>query len=237
MSFQQVGKRYRARSALSDITFCVAAGESVAIAGVNGAGKTTLLRCLLDFARADAGSIRVFGVDSRLPQARRHLAFLPERFLPPAHLSGHEVLQWLAGLHGQRWCRDRSAAVFENFALPADALDRTIRQYSKGMTQKLGLAAALSSSKRLLVLDEPMSGLDPQARQFVTRSLLTAREAGAGLLITSHNLTDVARLCSRLALVHDGELRFLGRPEELIEQHRAPDLEAAFLARIATPLH
>jgi ABC-2 type transport system ATP-binding protein len=233
VAFARVVKRYRSQRALSDITFSIEAGESVAIAGVNGAGKTTLLRCLLDFARPDAGSIRIFGVDSHRPEARRRLAFLPERFMPPAHLSGHEVLQWLAGLRGARWGREQSRIVFERFALPEAALDRAVRGYSKGMTQKLGLAAALSSGKPLLVLDEPMSGLDPQARQFVLNSLLAARAAGAGLLLTSHNLSDITRLCDRLAIVHDGELRFMGPPDELMKQHAGADLEAAFLAKIA----
>ena len=95
MRFDAVGKRYGGRVALAGISFTLAEGESVAITGVNGAGKTTLLRCLLDFAYPDSGVISIFGVRSRDPRARSRLAFVPERFQPPAQLTGHEVLQWL----------------------------------------------------------------------------------------------------------------------------------------------
>ena len=230
--FDGVGKFYRRHRALADISFSVAEGESIAITGVNGAGKTTLLRCLLDFARPDEGAISIFGVSSRLPQARRSLAFVPERFQPPAHLTGHEVLQWLSGLQGRRWTRERSAQTFARFAIDIGALDRPVRLFSKGMAQKLALAAALSADKPLLVLDEPMSGLDPLARDAVAAMLQQARRRGATLLFSSHSLADVARLCDRLVIVHDGSLRFVGTPASLIEEQCAADLDQAFLSRI-----
>ncbi len=232
VSFRHVSKSYRRHNALSDIDFSIRAGEAVAIVGVNGAGKTTLLRCLLDFARPDHGTIEIFGVDSRTPAARRPLAFVPERFQPPAHLTGHEVLQWLAGLQGRDWTRQASEQAFERYSITRDALHRPVRLFSKGMTQKLALAAALMAGKRLLVLDEPMSGLDPQAREFVIRMLEQARDDGTGLLFSSHSLNDVSRLCDRLVMIHGGELRFVGTPAELVADQQATDLDQAFLRRI-----
>jgi ABC-type multidrug transport system ATPase subunit len=162
VSIAGISKRYRLKRrnvvALDDVTLSIAPGECVAIAGVNGAGKTTLLRCLLDFAQPDAGEIRVFGIDSRRTEARRAIAFLPERFLPSPYLTGAETLAMMAGLQDQRWPRDRIDRALGELEFPAEALERRMREYSKGMTQKLGLASAILQDKPLMVLDEPMSG-------------------------------------------------------------------------------
>ena len=121
---------------------------------------------------------------------------------------------------------------FARFGIDADALNRPVRLFSKGMAQKLALAAALSADKPLLVLDEPMSGLDPLARDAVASMLQQAHRRGATLLFSSHSLVDVARLCDRLVIVHDGTLRFVGTPAALIEEQQASDLDQAFLSRI-----
>jgi ABC-2 type transport system ATP-binding protein len=227
-----VGKQYGRRDALAAVTIEVAAGESVAIVGVNGAGKTTLLRCLLDFVRPDTGRIELFGVDSREPRARETLSFLPERFAPPAYLTGHEIMQWLAGLRGEAWSLDDSREAFERFAVPIEAIDRPMRAYSKGMMQKLGLASALAGGRPLLVLDEPMSGLDPLARRALADTLQQARRQGTGLLFTSHALADVQRLCDRMVLIHEGRVRFVGAPHELVAQTGTADLDEAFVAAV-----
>ncbi len=217
---------------LDGVRFELRPGETMAIAGVNGAGKTTLIRCLLDFARADSGSLSIFGCDSHLPQARQRLAYLPERFLPPAHLSGHETLKWLAGLHGQAWTIAQSESVVEDFGLPRDAMRKRVRQFSKGMTQKLGLAALLHAGRDLIVLDEPMSGLDPVARRSIGRMLAHARERGCSVLFTSHAMADIDRLADRVLVLHDGRQRFLGTPDDLRAATGEPDLEAAFIGCI-----
>lgn len=233
LQFRGVSKRFgRGRVALNSVSLTVDAGECVAIAGVNGAGKTTLLRCMLDFARADEGTIAIHGVDSRRPEARRALAWLPERFLPSPHLTGRETLAMLAGLQDQHWSDARIDAALGELEFPREALDRRTRLYSKGMMQKLGLAAAVLQDKPLLVLDEPMSGLDPLARRFLADVLGRQRAAGRTLLFTSHAPTDIARLADRLALLHAGRLLFCGPPAQLCAQHRTDDLESAFVACI-----
>ncbi len=227
--FDAIGKRYRAHQALRGVSFEVGAGQSVAIAGVNGAGKTTLLRCLLGFAAPDQGEVRIFGVRSDQAQARARLAWLPERFNPPAHLSGAETLQMLAGLGAVNYSRARALQVLERLEFPTDAIDRPIRSYSKGMNQKMGLAAVLMSDKPLWVLDEPMSGLDPLARRCVLNALQQARQSGVTLLFTSHAMADIERLCDRVVVIHQGSLRFTGKPEELCQRHQVCKLEDAFL--------
>ncbi|MFZ4760119.1 MAG: ABC transporter ATP-binding protein [Burkholderiaceae bacterium] len=233
LNARAVTKRYgRARPALDRVDLRIEPGECVAIAGVNGAGKTTLLRCLLDFARPDAGSISVFGLDSRDTRARRALAFLPERFLPSPHLTGRETLAMLAALQDQHWSAARIDAALADLEFPREALDTRMRRYSKGMTQKLGLAAAVLQDKPLLVLDEPMSGLDPLARRFLAGVLARLKASGRTLLFTSHAPADIARLADRVALLHAGRLLFAGTPAELCATQHTDDLESAFVARI-----
>jgi ABC-2 type transport system ATP-binding protein len=113
------------------------------------------------------------------------------------------------------------------------ALKRTVRQYSKGMTQKLGLAACLLSRKRLYILDEPMSGLDPKARALLKEQLRQLQRSGSTLFLTSHALADVDELCDAMAILHDGRIRFAGTPAECRGRYDAATLEQAFLACIA----
>ncbi len=230
--FAGIRKRYRDRQVLDGVDFVVPQGSSVGIAGVNGAGKTSLLRCLLDFGRADTGEITLFGHDSRDPAARARVRFLPERFVPPPFMTGHEVLQWLDGLHGGHWTREQTRQAFARFDIPGEAIDRPVRHYSKGMCQKLGLASALLSDARLLVLDEPMSGLDPLARRAVAALLSMARSDGRTLLFTSHAPGDLERLCDRIVVLDRGRVAFDDTPAQLRTRYRAGEIEDAFVACI-----
>lgn len=229
-------RRYGARTALADVGFTITAGSAVALIGVNGAGKTTLLRGLLDLGRLDAGTVQIFGRPHLQPAARAALAYLPERLEPPAFARGDEWLRHLLALHG-RAC-DPAAAAAEAAALELDpaALHAPLRTYSKGMAQKLGLIACILTGAPLLVLDEPLSGLDPHARALFRRRLLALKAAGTTLFFSTHDLADAAQICDRLLLLHAGRLVFDGGPAALCEAHGADTLEAAFLACIAAAL-
>jgi ABC-2 type transport system ATP-binding protein len=229
-----VSRNLRGQQVLDRISFSLGPGQALAVVGVNGAGKTSLLRCLLDFGRPDSGTIRLFGRDSRDPAARRHLGYLPERFQAPSHLTGHETLAWFAGLLGTRWMRARSDVLAQRFQLPDGALDRRVSAYSKGMMQKLALAALIASDRPLLVLDEPMSGLDPLARRNLQQLLAQVRGESRTLVMTSHSLADVEALADRLLLLHRGRALFFGPPAALVESTGAPDLEAAFVACVVS---
>jgi ABC-2 type transport system ATP-binding protein len=208
-------------------------GEFFGLVGVNGAGKTTLIKCLLDFCDADGGGIEIFGVPHTTTSARARVAFLPERFNPPFYLTGRDFLHYMLGLHRTRYDEAEVERVFSALDLDPSALDRPARAYSKGMTQKLGLAACLLSGKDLYVLDEPTGGLDPKACALLKRELIAMRRAGRTLFFTSHTLADVADLCDRLAVIHGGRLRFAGSPGELTGRTGTANLEQAFLACIA----
>ena len=230
--FSGLKKSYAGVAVLRGLDMAVPANQTFGLVGMNGAGKTTLIKCLLDFCEFDAGEVRIFGLTGRETRSRARLAFLPERFVPPYYLTGRDFLRYMAKLYG----RDYQAAEAERSAAGLDldpaALDKPVRAFSKGMTQKLGLAACLLSGRELLVLDEPTSGLDPKARALLKRRLQEARGAGRSVFFTSHALADVEEICDRMAVLHEGEVRFEGAPGALREKFGGATLEDAYLACI-----
>jgi ABC-type multidrug transport system ATPase subunit len=224
-----LAKRYGRLEALKQVDLDIKAGEAFGLVGANGAGKTTLIKCLLDLCDYDAGSVEIFGVASRAPESRRRLAYVPERFFPPHYLRCREFLELLLELSGMRYDASRAAALLAELELDAAALERPVRALSKGMTQKLGLAASFLLERDLYVLDEPMSGLDPAARVAVKSVLRRLAAEGRTLFFTSHVLADVEELCSSIAVLDNGSLRFRGAPAALCERYAETRLEQAFM--------
>jgi ABC-2 type transport system ATP-binding protein len=224
-----LAKRYGRVLALDRVDLEIARGEAFGLVGANGAGKTTLIRCLLDLAAADAGSVELFGVAARAPASRRRLSYLPERFVPPHYLRGAEYLRAMLELMGERYRPHAAAALCEELELEGAALERPVRALSKGMTQKLGLAACFLADRELYVLDEPMSGLDPVARVAVKSVLRRLADERRTLLFTSHVLADVEELCSSIAVLHRARLRFQGAPRALCARYGEAGLEGAFM--------
>jgi ABC-2 type transport system ATP-binding protein len=222
-------KRFAARRALDGVSLEVAAGVAAGLIGANGAGKTTFIKCALDLCAPDAGSVEVFGCDARQSVARARLAYLPERFVPPYYLLGREFVAMTLALTGARYEPARAASLAAELELDPQALERPVRHLSKGMTQKLGLAACFLLERDLYVLDEPMSGLDPAGRLAVKSVLLRLHASGRALFFTSHVLSDVEELCSTIAVMDQGRLRFCGTPGELRLRYGADNLERAFL--------
>lgn len=224
-------KGYRNHTVLAGIALEIKAGEYFGIVGMNGAGKTTLIKSLLDFCQIDSGTIRIFGTAHNRTAARNHLAFLPERFNPPYYLTGREFLDYTGTLYGQRYERTEIEAAFRHLDLDLTALSQPVRDYSKGMAQKLGLTACLLSRRALLVLDEPMSGLDPKARALF-KAYLQQRRTRISLFFSTHLLNDVESLCDRLAILHEAKICFIGSPRQCCERYQAETLEKAYLAAI-----
>ena len=231
--FSGVYKRFARQPVLSDLSLNVRAGEIFGLVGTNGAGKTTCIKCLLDFCDVDAGRIEIFGQPAGAPHSRRPLGYLPERFLPPYYLRGREFLKFMATMHGVEPDAGRVREVFAALDLAPDILVKPVRACSKGMAQKLGLAACLLAAKPLLVLDEPMSGLDPKARRLAGCCLAGLRAAGATVFFSTHLLADAEELCDRMGVLHDGAMRFIGSPARLRERFSAATLEQAWLACIS----
>lgn len=231
--FERVFKQFGRLPVLDGLSMDIEPGEFFGLVGVNGAGKTTCIKALLDFIDIDSGSIQIFGVRHDQTRARERLAFLPERFLPPYYLRGRDFLNFYARLRGTQFSADRVHAMCEALDLDPGALSRSVRIYSKGMSQKLGLIATLLSGNDFLVLDEPMSGLDPKARLLVKTQMQAMKEAGRTVFFSTHMLSDVDELCDRMGILHGGQLRFVGTPSECRERFGTSSLEQAYLSCIS----
>jgi len=226
---ERLAKRYGACPALAGVDLLVPAGQTIALVGANGAGKTTLIKCILDLVLPDTGRIELFGVANRSPASRARVAYLPERFSPPHYLKGREFIEMTLTLGGKRYERSSAERQLDALGLEPAMLDRPVRELSKGMTQKLGLAANLLSERDLYILDEPMSGLDPASRIAVKSTLERLHREARAVFFTSHVLADVSELASALIVLDRGAVRFDGVPAALCRRYDEPNLERAYL--------
>ncbi len=212
-----VSKRYGIRRALDGVDLRVAPGSALGLLGPNGAGKTTALRLLLGFAKPSAGSVRLQGLAPTDPASRRGVAYLPERLRMPGRMRVRAFLRLqatLAGLEGAERERD-IAAVLETTGLAERVADR-IGGLSKGLAQRLGFAQALLGRPQLLILDEPTSGLDPIGIREARGWIAEARRNGCTVLVSSHVLSEVERVCDHAAILHEGRVAAQGAIDELV---------------------
>jgi len=223
-----VGKRYGRRAALAEVDLAVPAGAAIGLLGPNGAGKTTALRLLLGFGRPSAGHVRVQGLDPNDPHSREGLGYLPERMALPARMSVAAVLALHAGLAGLAGSAARRAveAVLVQTGI-ADRCGERVGGLSKGLLQRLGFAQALLGEPRILLLDEPTSGLDPIGIREARGWIAAARERGCTVLVSSHGLSEVERVCDRVAILHEGRVATSGALDEVVEAGES--LEDAFV--------
>ena len=233
VNFSEVVKSYSRRAVLSGINLQVRQGEYTGLVGVNGAGKTTIIKSLLDFIAVDSGSITIFERDATRTEARSNVAYLPEKFNPPYYLTGRDFLDYMARLYRVAYDQGRIETMLDVLDLEKSVLTRPVRQLSKGMSQKLGLAACLLSGKELLVLDEPMSGLDPRSRAYLKQYLLELKGQNKTLFFSTHLLNDIEVLCDRVAILHEGRIRYTGTPIECCEYYNTDDFEQAYLKCIS----
>ncbi len=203
--------------AVRGVSFEVRPGEIFGVLGPNGAGKTTTIKMLLGLIFPTKGSISIFGEARPTPQVMGRLGYLPENPYVYQYLKPHEFLDLCARLcgipAGER--KKKADAILERVGL-THAIDRPIGRFSKGMTQRIGLAQALLHDPEVLVLDEPMSGLDPIGRKQVRDLIVEERKRGKTILFTSHILSDVELLCDRVAIFHRGKVTAYGALSELL---------------------
>lgn len=204
-----VGFWGRRRQLLDSVSFTVAAQHTVGFVGVNGAGKSTTLKHLIGGSRPTRGTVRVFGADPRAPTVRKRFGYMPEQpWLPPT-LTPREMMRLHATLSGMSPSSPRIDALLDAVGLAERATER-VGTFSKGMQTRLTLALALLPEPELLILDEPMSGLDPVGRQLVRRILREQAQQGRTILFSSHVLSDVEALCSDVIVINAGKIVYSG---------------------------
>jgi len=216
--FRHWGKRLRA---LDAVDLEVRSGEVFGLLGANGAGKTTLMKILLGLTKPTEGEARVRGRDPRAASSRTRIGYLPEGHRFPGYLTGAAALRLfgrLAGLPEPTLDR-RTPELLQLVGLADRARDR-VGRYSKGMTQRLGLACALLDEPNVLLLDEPTDGVDPVGRRQIRDILLATRTAGTTIFINSHLLSEVERTCDRVAILHRGRVIREGTVEGLTRPTR-----------------
>jgi ABC-2 type transport system ATP-binding protein len=219
---------------LKTLNLEVEAEQYYAIAGVNGAGKSTLIKLVLDLIRpAAGGTIRIFGVDNQDRQCREQLAYLPEKFDVKKNISGRQYLDFIAAVYRQNPGRDKMAQLAERLDFPPQRLDSRVGAYSKGMVQKLGLLSCFMLERRLIILDEPLSGLDPSARYHFKELMRAEKSAGRTILYSTHLLADAEDLCDRFGILHDGEMKYQGTPADCMQRYQSDSLEQAYMKCIS----
>ncbi len=216
ISVEGLTKRYGKLTAVSNLSLQVNAGEILGFLGLNGAGKTTTIRILLDLLRPSTGRVLIFGHDCQGDglEARSEVGYLPGEMGLYPDLTGRELLDFLGGLNRKRINLEYRRELQERLKLPDSDLRRKLREYSTGMKRKLGLIQAFQAEPRLLILDEPTEGLDPLIQESFYELLLDCRQRGRTVFMSSHVLSEVERVCDRIALLRKGKLVLLRSVEE-----------------------
>ncbi len=204
--------------AIRDVSFEVQSGEIFGLLGPNGAGKTTTIKVLLGLIRPSAGEAELLGRKIGDLEAKRRLGYLPESPYFYDYLTGRELLVFMAKLHGQsrQEARRRAGELIEQVGL-AHAADMALRRYSKGMLQRVGIGQALINDPELVILDEPLTGLDPLGRKDLRTLITDLRERGKTVVLSSHILSDVELLADRVAILVKGRTVDCGPLHELLD--------------------
>jgi len=228
VEFRSREMRQATKVALNGLDLEVRAGEVFGFLGPNGAGKTTTMNVLLGFVPPTSGEASLFGIDVRQPIARQRIGYLPELTYYYKFLTAEELLRFYAKIFGlARGEADKRIDRLLKLVELEHARKRSIKSYSKGMQQRVGLAQALINDPDLLILDEPTSGLDPLGRMKVREIIQRLKDEGKTVFFSSHELGEVETICDRVAIIHQGELKAIGGVHEIIGRHTS--LEKAFL--------
>ncbi len=237
LNINGVSKSFGKKKVLNDVSLEVKSGEIFGLIGLNGAGKTTMIKIILGLLRQDIGDVSIYGGDVEKPATRKNLSFLPEKFQPSAFLKGREFLSLTLSYYGKKYNHKIAQEMSKKLDLDPDALNVKITKYSKGMGQKLGLLSAFLTEAPLLMLDEPMSGLDPSARIHLKDALLDyVNNSQDGedrtIFFSSHILSDIDEICNKIAVLHNNEIVFTGTPLDFKKKYNIGSLERAFLKSI-----
>ncbi|MDD5333179.1 MAG: ABC transporter ATP-binding protein [Rhodoferax sp.] len=235
IDFHALSKTYGQFDAVKNLSLTVQKGEVFGFLGPNGAGKTTTIRMMMGILVPSSGTVTIDGIDCHVDRAQVQLrvGYLPDNPIFYDYLRGREILQFVAEMHG--WSRRdaiaRADRMLEEFGLTEEAQEYAVN-YSMGMKKKLGLACAMIHEPQVLILDEPINGLDPRASRDVQDRLRDIAAQGRTIFVSTHLLDMAERLCSRIGIIHRGQLAASGTPEQIKQKFSEGNdgtLEDAFL--------
>lgn len=231
ISFENVIKKYGDLVAVDEVSYNMDKGEFFALLGPNGAGKTTLVRMLLGLSRCTAGNIVIEGLPAGRSESRKKIGYLAELHRIPPYLSGAEYLMRHAAFCGLTGSSAKKSVgeILEQVGMNGSEKKKA-SQYSKGMTQRMGLGAALLGNPELLVLDEPASGLDPLGMRDVRAILEKFKKSGGTIILNSHLLSEVERLCDTVAIMNKGRIEVKGALSQIVHGHET--LEDVFIRHV-----
>src|SRR6478735_4839208 len=222
---------------LSDVSFSVGFGEIFGFLGPNGAGKTTTMKIILGLVQATTGSVELLGAPWTNVQVHKRIGYLPESPYFYDYLTAEEFLMFYGGLAGlsQASVTRRIQELLDKVGL-SEARTRPLRKFSKGMLQRIGLAQALIHDPELVILDEPMSGLDPVGRKDVRDIILSLRDQGKTVFFSTHIISDVEMICDRVGILAKGTMLAVGRIEDLVSRHATQSVEVVCEGVIASSI-
>jgi len=212
-----LSKSYNGAKALEDLNLNIQAGEIYCLLGANGAGKTTTINLLLNFIPPSTGTAKINGLDvtEKPLETKKFLAYIPEQVMLYRNLTGLENLEYFTSLAGERYSRESLLGFLKEAGLPAEAAERRVGGYSKGMRQKVGIAIAIAKKAKALLLDEPTSGLDPKAANEFSELLKKMSGSGAAILMATHDLFRAKETGTRVGIMKHGRLVAELRTEEI----------------------
>ena len=218
LKVESISKKFKEKLVIKEVTFEVLDGEIFGFIGPNGAGKTTTIKIIMDFVKPDSGEVLIFGLPNTDISVRRKLGFLPERPYIYGSITGKEYLDFCADVFGVPYYERRK--LFSRLLELVDLTgveEQLISSYSKGMVQRLLFASTLINDPDLLILDEPMSGLDPVGRNIIASVMKDLKEKGKTVFYSSHIIQDVERLSDRVAVIVDGEIKLLDSVANIVQ--------------------
>ena len=237
LKITNLSKKFGEKVVLDRVNFELKNNEIFGLIGLNGVGKTTLIKIILDLLNADSGEVKIFDTPSTLTSSREKLRYLPEKFQVSSMLKGIEFLKIFNDFDKtyKATKEELEAEIYklaDLLALDKNALNLKVSKYSKGMVQKLGLISTFLGDSEIVILDEPMSGLDPKARIYLKNLLIESKKKNKSIFFSSHILSDIDEICDRIGVLYNGKIVFIGTPDELKKKHLETSLEKAFLKEI-----
>jgi ABC-2 type transport system ATP-binding protein len=235
LSFTNLSYQVSGLKILNDLCLEVPADIYFAIAGVNGSGKSTLIKLALDLIRPAAGSqISIFNQMNQDTRCREQLAYLPEKFDVKKNVTAWQYLEFVSSAYRVALDKQSVTLLAEKLDFPVDRLVSKVSSYSKGMIQKLGLISCFMLDRDLLILDEPLSGLDPSARYHFKQLLRDEKPKARTIFYSTHMLADAEDICDQFGILHEGTMKFVGTPAECMKKYQADTLELAYMNCITT---